>query len=94
MHAPTEIYTTCFAFLLVIVAVSLGWMHLSIRAMERAAGELLERYGLDGTDPDYGGQLSELDTYLAVFGQEHRDYQRLGLAGLEAMTARGVPGAR
>ena len=40
----TGIYTTCFAFLLVIVAVSLGWMHLSIRAMERAAqGEALDR---------------------------------------------------
>jgi len=33
----TGIYTSCFALLTLIVAVSLGWMHMSIRAMERAA---------------------------------------------------------
>ncbi len=40
----TGIYTSCFALLFVIVAISLAWMHLSIRAMERAAhGEALDR---------------------------------------------------
>ncbi|MGO4916425.1 nitrate/nitrite transporter [Pseudogemmobacter sp. W21_MBD1_M6] len=40
----TGIYTSCFALLFVIVAVSLAWMHLSIRAMERAAhGEALDQ---------------------------------------------------
>ncbi|MFZ1726425.1 MAG: MFS transporter [Albidovulum sp.] len=39
----TGIYTTCFVLLFVIVAVSLAWMHLSVRAMERAAhGEALD----------------------------------------------------
>ncbi len=39
----TGIYTSCFAFLFIIVAISLGWMHLSIRAMERAAhGAMLD----------------------------------------------------
>ena len=33
----TGVYTSCFAFLFVLVAVMLAWMHLSIRAMERAA---------------------------------------------------------
>ncbi len=33
----TGIYTSCFALLFILVAVSLAWMHLSIRAMERAA---------------------------------------------------------
>ncbi|MBZ0123771.1 MAG: MFS transporter, partial [Roseovarius sp.] len=33
----TGIYTSCFAILFGIVAVSLGWMHLSIRMMERKA---------------------------------------------------------
>ncbi|WP_408628703.1 nitrate/nitrite transporter [Aurantimonas marina] len=33
----TGIYTSSFALLFVIVAISLAWMHLSIRAMERAA---------------------------------------------------------
>ena len=38
----TGIYTSCFVVLFGIVAVSLAWMHLSIRAMERAAqGEAL-----------------------------------------------------
>ena len=32
----TGIYTTCFAFLFVLVAIALTWMHLSVRAMERA----------------------------------------------------------
>lgn len=31
----TGIYTTCFAFLFVLVAVALTWMHMSIRNMER-----------------------------------------------------------
>ena len=40
----TGIYTSCFALLFGIVAVSLAWMHLSVRAMERAAqGEALDR---------------------------------------------------
>ncbi len=40
----TGIYTSCFALLFVVVAISLAWMHLSIRAMERAAhGEALDR---------------------------------------------------
>jgi len=33
----TGIYTSCFAILFGLVAVSLIWMHMSIRAMERAA---------------------------------------------------------
>ncbi|SMY10069.1 MULTISPECIES: nitrate/nitrite transporter [Paracoccaceae] len=33
----TGIYTSCFALLFVLVAIALGWMHLSVRAMERAA---------------------------------------------------------
>jgi len=38
------IYTSCFALLFVIVAISLAWMHLSVRAMERAAqGAELDR---------------------------------------------------
>lgn len=37
------IYTSCFALLFGIVAVSLAWMHLSVRAMERAShGEALD----------------------------------------------------
>ncbi len=40
----TGIYTSCFVLLFAIVGVSLAWMHLSIRAMERAAhGETLDR---------------------------------------------------
>lgn len=40
----TGIYTSCFALLFVLVAIALTWMHLSIRAMERAAhGEVLDR---------------------------------------------------
>ena len=39
----TSIYTSCFALLFGLVAVGLTWMHLSIRAMEKAAhGEALE----------------------------------------------------
>jgi MFS transporter, NNP family, nitrate/nitrite transporter len=39
----TGIYTSCFALLFIIVAISLGWMHLSVRAMERTAqGETLD----------------------------------------------------
>ena len=33
----TGIYTSCFALLFVLVGIALGWMHLSVRAMERAA---------------------------------------------------------
>ncbi len=40
----TGIYTSCFALLFVLVAIALTWMHLSIRAMERAAhGEVLDQ---------------------------------------------------
>ena len=40
----TGIYTSCFALLFVLVAVALAWMHLSIRAMERAAhGDVLDK---------------------------------------------------
>jgi MFS transporter, NNP family, nitrate/nitrite transporter len=40
----TGIYTSSFALLFVIVAISLTWMHLSIRVMERAAhGEALDQ---------------------------------------------------
>lgn len=40
----TGIYTSCFALLFVLVAVALAWMHLSIRAMERAAhGDTLDK---------------------------------------------------
>jgi len=40
----TGIYTSCFALLFVLVGVALAWMHLSIRAMERAAhGEMLDK---------------------------------------------------
>jgi NNP family nitrate/nitrite transporter-like MFS transporter len=34
----TGIYTSCFAFLFLLVGVALTWMHLSIRQMERTAG--------------------------------------------------------
>ena len=40
----TGIYTSCFALLLLVVAIALAWMHFSVRAMERAAhGEVLDR---------------------------------------------------
>lgn len=40
----TGIYTSCFALLFGLVAIALAWMHLSIRAMERAAhGEVLDK---------------------------------------------------
>ncbi len=40
----TGIYTICFALLFALVAIALAWMHLSIRAMERAAhGEALDQ---------------------------------------------------
>ena len=40
----TGIYTSCFALLFVLVTIALSWMHLSVRAMERAAhGEVLDR---------------------------------------------------
>ncbi|WP_340108715.1 MFS transporter [Pikeienuella sp. HZG-20] len=34
----TGIYTSCFAFLFLLVGGALVWMHLSVRAMERTAG--------------------------------------------------------
>jgi NNP family nitrate/nitrite transporter-like MFS transporter len=40
----TGIYTSCFALLFGLVGVALAWMHMSIRAMERAAhGEALDK---------------------------------------------------
>ena len=40
----TGIYTSCFMLLFVLVAIALGWMHLSVRAMERSAhGTVLDR---------------------------------------------------
>jgi MFS transporter, NNP family, nitrate/nitrite transporter len=40
----TGIWTSCFFFLFVLVGIALTWMHLSIRAMERAAeGTELDR---------------------------------------------------
>lgn len=40
----TGIYTSCFALLFIIVAISLVWMHLSVRAMEREAhGDALDQ---------------------------------------------------
>ncbi|MEI2687026.1 MAG: hypothetical protein V9G14_12960 [Cypionkella sp.] len=34
----TGIYTSCFMLLfLIVVVIALGWMHMSIRAMERSA---------------------------------------------------------
>ena len=40
----TGIYTSCFALLFILVAISLSWMHLSIQAMERREhGEALDR---------------------------------------------------
>ncbi|TRW96531.1 MFS transporter [Paracoccus sp. M683] len=40
----TGIYTSCFALLFVLVTVALGWMHLSVRAMERKVhGEALDQ---------------------------------------------------
>ncbi len=39
----TGVYTSCFALLFVIVAAATGWMHMSIRVMERkAAGATLD----------------------------------------------------
>ncbi|MCB1501116.1 MAG: MFS transporter [Bauldia sp.] len=40
----TDIWTSCFMLLFLIVAVSLSWMHFAIRSMEhRAAGEALAK---------------------------------------------------
>ncbi len=40
----TGIYTSCFILLFFLVGIALSWMHLSIRAMERAAhGEALDK---------------------------------------------------
>jgi MFS transporter, NNP family, nitrate/nitrite transporter len=39
----TNIYTSCFALLFILVTIALAWMHLSVRAMERSAhGEILD----------------------------------------------------
>jgi len=39
----TGVYTSCFMFLFLLVALALGWMHLSVRAMERRAiGQALD----------------------------------------------------
>lgn len=40
----TGVYTSCFVLLLVVVVVSMAWMHFSIRAMERQAqGKALDQ---------------------------------------------------
>ena len=39
----TGIYTSCFALLFVVVAVSLAWMHMSVRAMEIGRASCRER---------------------------------------------------
>ncbi len=40
----TDIYTSCFALLFGLVAIALGWMHVSIRMMERKAhGDMLDQ---------------------------------------------------
>lgn len=55
----TGIWTSCFMLLFVVVAVSLVWMHVSIRAMEQdKAGEALAR-------------LPELPEMQPIHGPEH-----------------------
>lgn len=40
----TDIYTSCFALLFGLVTIALGWMHVSIRMMERKAhGDMLDQ---------------------------------------------------
>ena len=57
----TNIWTSCFMLLFLIVAVSLGWMHFSIRHMEqRAAGEVL-------------GKLPPLAELEHAHTEEHHD---------------------
>ncbi|WP_289042322.1 MFS transporter [uncultured Aliiroseovarius sp.] len=36
----TGVYTTCFAFLFLLVAIALIWMHMAVRSMEQAHPEL------------------------------------------------------
>ena len=55
----TGVWTSCFMLLFLVVAVSLVWMHVSIRAMEREkAGEALAR-------------LPELPEMQPIHGPEH-----------------------
>jgi len=55
----TGLWTSCFMLLFLVVAVSLVWMHVSIRAMEREkAGEALAR-------------LPELPEMQPIHGPEH-----------------------
>jgi MFS transporter, NNP family, nitrate/nitrite transporter len=55
----TGVWTSCFMLLFLVAAVSLVWMHVSIRAMEReAAGEALDR-------------LPELPEMQEIHGPEH-----------------------
>lgn len=57
----TNIWTSCFMLLFLVVAVSLGWMHFSIRHMEqRAAGEVL-------------GKLPPLAELEYAHTEEHHD---------------------
>lgn len=57
----TNIWTSCFMLLFLVVAVSLGWMHFSIRHMEqRAAGEVL-------------GKLPPLAELEHAHTEEHHD---------------------
>ncbi|WP_412049244.1 nitrate/nitrite transporter [Hoeflea sp. Naph1] len=63
------IYTSCFVLLFVIVAISLAWMHLTVRAMERAAqGAELDRLPQlpemqDIHDPEAQGQTRVLQEW-------------------------------
>ncbi|WP_296335540.1 MFS transporter [Reyranella sp.] len=55
----TGVWTSCFMLLFLVAAISLVWMHVSIRAMEReAAGEALDR-------------LPELPEMREIHGPEH-----------------------
>ena len=55
----TGVWTSCFMLLFLVAGVSLVWMHVSIRAMEReAAGEALDR-------------LPELPEMRQIHGPEH-----------------------
>ena len=54
----TGVWTSCFMLLFAIVAVSLAWMHFSIRQMERAAlpAELASLPQLPEMQPIHGGE--------------------------------------
>jgi NNP family nitrate/nitrite transporter-like MFS transporter len=55
----TGVWTSCFMLMFLVAAVSLVWMHVSIRAMEReAAGEALDR-------------LPELPEMREIHGPQH-----------------------